>query len=594
MARDEASLPVPRAAEAKVRIDQPLRRAARAVWDNRSEPSFTADVLRHGGCADCSLGSDGLYDRAQDGVHLCGLRLSGLRRWTRAGLDPSGLPDRKRLERMGRRDLERLGRLTVPLLYRRGVEQSEVLGWSDALKLAINRLEGAAGSWSLLCDDHSSSNETLFALSRLARGGGAHAIGFHGSDRAGVALDVLEESLGHSASTTSLSALQEADLVVLWGSVLDRHPVLGKLLVTARSRGTRVVAVHPDGRGAAETMLLPSRLVVGTRASRAVDRTYTLLPGESEQSYASRLLAGVLHEGATDLDYLTSRTAVLLDSGVPSLARLGVGPSGDRPAMAPVARDLVEELCNANRAVLVLGEGESCTAEQHRSLMRALTTLWLVRGWLGRPGAGILVAGAGAASQGARDLGLVDITEGSRASVRELEEAKLVYCDGDGLSNERHKGYESISGFLGVETQVHQACYLDPSMFAGEAKEVLVLPVQSRFEQTGGSTSTSLDRWVRFSPEIQGHPVGDVPAAWQLPLQLLSGLSGGAPAQLQDVVELREAMMVAQPLYGPLCDLGCPGDGFQWGGETLYGTRFATEDGRARLPWLEPPGFAVD
>ena len=586
MVRDNVSPRARTAARSKARIDRPFRRAARALWDNLSEPAFSADVLRYGVCGGCSLGSDGLSDPVLHGVHLCGLRLAGLRRWTRAALELERLPDHQRLSAMDRRALEELGRCAVPLLHRRGLDRLEVLGWEDALKLATRRLEGAGGRWSLLCDDHSSSNETLFALSQLAHGQGAQQVGLKGSPRTAAALDVLEEHLGHAAGTTSLAALNEADLVVLWGSVLEGHPVLAKMLVTARSGGTRVVAVHAESQQQSETLVLPSRLALAPIPSRAVDQSYAL-SGASEAQQAWDLLLGLVGTGSIDSDYLATRTDGWPRPGGSEEELASSLLASSHGSAAPVSMDLLRELSRASRAVIVVGDGMPCSAEGHRSLVRALTAICLLRGWLGRSGAGILVAGGGAASQGARDLGLGSSPIDEGFSLAGDGDAKLVYCVGDGTAGAGPGGYEEVSGFGAVPTRIHQACYLDPSMFVGDAEEVLVLPVQSRFEQRGGSSATSLDRRVRFGPEIQGHPVGALRPDWQIPLEILRGLRGptAIDSALPDVVALREAMASAQPRYAPLVDLRQSGDGFQWGGETLYESRFATHDGRAHLPW---------
>ena len=49
---------------------------------------------------------------------------------------------------------------------------------------------------------------------------------------------------------------------------------------------------------------------------------------------------------------------------------------------------------------------------------------------------------------------------------------------------------------------------------------LVLLPAQTRYEQTGGGTSTNTERRIRFSPEIPGRRIGEAVAEWEIPARL--------------------------------------------------------------------------
>ena len=51
----------------------------RVVWENRDQLPLAWRILKHGVCDGCALGTAGLKDWTQDGIHLCMVRLELMR-----------------------------------------------------------------------------------------------------------------------------------------------------------------------------------------------------------------------------------------------------------------------------------------------------------------------------------------------------------------------------------------------------------------------------------------------------------------------------------------------------------------------------------
>ena len=56
--------------------------------------------------------------------------------------------------------------------------------------------------------------------------------------------------------------------------------------------------------------------------------------------------------------------------------------------------------------------------------------------------------------------------------------------------------------------RVHQDILVSPQMLVEPGETVVLLPAATRYEQRGGGTSTTTERRVAFSPEIDGARVG--------------------------------------------------------------------------------------
>ena len=106
--------------------------AVRVMWENRDELPFAWRILKHGVCDGCALGTSGLKDWTQEGVHLCMVRLELMRLNTAPALDPERLKDVSPLAGMSSRELRALGRLPEPMIRRKGEKGFRVVAWDEA------------------------------------------------------------------------------------------------------------------------------------------------------------------------------------------------------------------------------------------------------------------------------------------------------------------------------------------------------------------------------------------------------------------------------------------------------------------------------
>ncbi len=139
-----------------------------------------------------------------------------------------------------------------------------------------------------------------------------------------------------------------------------------------------------------------------------------------------------------------------------------------------------------------------------------------------------------------------------------------------------------------VPLRVHQDLILTEQMFIEpktDAGEVLLLPAKTIYEQTDGSTVTSAERRVMFSPELPCE-VGETRSHWRIlrdvaatayPNRATEFACASAPAIREEIARVVAGYHGTQYLQHV-------GDAFQAGGPRLFHDRqFATSDGKAHF-----------
>src|SRR5215203_2924268 len=121
---------------------RPFLEMAKVVWENRDNLPYAWRILNEGVCDGCSLGPRGLRDDVIDGVHLCTTRLKLLRLNTMPALAPVDVIDMERLREKTNRELQALGRLPYPYLYRKGDRGFRRLSWTEAMEVVADGTKG--------------------------------------------------------------------------------------------------------------------------------------------------------------------------------------------------------------------------------------------------------------------------------------------------------------------------------------------------------------------------------------------------------------------------------------------------------------------
>ncbi|GAA4811524.1 FdhF/YdeP family oxidoreductase [Nocardioides caeni] len=305
------------------------------------------------------------------------------------------------------------GRLTEPMVKRSGADHYEPIGWDEAFSLLAEELNALASpDEAMFYTSGRVSNEAAFLLQLFARAFGTNNLPdcsnmCHESSGSG-----LGESLGIGKGTVSLADLHVADLVVVVGqNPGTNHPRMLSALEQTKRNGGKVVAVNPLPEAGLLRFKNPQkpRGVVG-RGTEIADQFLKIRPGGDLALFQmlNRLLLDAEDAApgtVLDHDFIASDT-----TGFEEFSRhVRSVEWSDVLDATGLRREEIEELADrvlASRRVIV------CWAmgiTQHRhgvATIREMVNFLLLRGNLGREGAGVCPVRGHSNVQGDRTMGI--------------------------------------------------------------------------------------------------------------------------------------------------------------------------------------------
>jgi molybdopterin-dependent oxidoreductase alpha subunit len=600
---------------------------ARVAWENRRDLGYAWRILAHGVCDGCSLGPRGLRDDVMSGVHLCMTRLNLLRLNTMGPAPEESLTDLARLRALGNPELHRLGRLPFPMVHRAGSDRLHRLSWDEALSIVAEELRDVPGErMGFFATSRGLVNETYYAFTKAARLLGSNHVDLCARLCHAASVSGLKETLGVPAPTCSLKDMIGSDLVVILGSHLaNNQPVTTKYLCYAKRQGTRILVVNPMREPALERYWVPSDLRSALFGTRLMDDFFQVAVG-GDVAFLHGVMKHLIERDWVDRAFVAERT-----SGFEELRAFLAGLPWERLerrsglARADMLR-FAEQYARARTAVFVYSMGLT----QHRfgvDNVKAVVNLALARGMLGREKCGIMPIRGHSGVQGGGECGVDPdkypggfevAVEADRRRFEELWRAPLPAWKGHRtlqMLEAAHRGeldfLYSLGGNLletlpdraymlealsGLELRIHQDVVLNTSAVL-PGRTVLLLPAETRYETAGGGTSTSTERRIRFSPQIEGRRIAEARPEWEIPVRVALAARPALARSFpwKGTPDIRREMAVAMPIYAGIESLEREGQWVQWGGERLFADGFTRmPGGRARfsavpLPEVEIP-----
>jgi molybdopterin-dependent oxidoreductase alpha subunit len=308
--------------------------------------------------------------------------------------------------------LEAQGRLAEPLWRRPGSQHFEAISWHSALVRAGTALSALpSADAAVFYTSGRASNEAAFLYQLLAREYGTNNLPdcsnlCHESSGTG-----LGEMIGIGKGTVSLADFEQADLILVLGqNPGSNHPRMLTTLQQAARRGCRIVSVNPLRERGLVRFRHPQELegLLGRGTEIASHFVRVRVGGDIA------LLKGVMKEllrleaergGVLDRSFLAEHTLglVALEESLASfdLSELETESGVPRQQM----RELAELYAGSERTIACWAMGLT----QHRhgvGNVQEVMNLLLLRGNIGRPGAGPCPVRGHSNVQGDRTMGI--------------------------------------------------------------------------------------------------------------------------------------------------------------------------------------------
>lgn len=348
------------------------------------------------------------------------------------------------------RDLEGAGRLTRPLRYNSKTDHYEPIDYAEAFRIAGDALQGLASPEQVefYCSGRA-SNEAAFLWQLYGRAFGTNNFPdcsnmCHEATSLGLA-----ESIGIGKGTVTLDDFEQADAIFCIGhNPGTNHPRMLSTLRDAARRGAAIVAVNPMRERGLERfqspqhigdMLRPSGVPLASSYHQVrVGGDLAMLKGIMKSLFemdTTDLAAG--GSGVLDRAFLAEHTTGL-DALLTDLRETGWD---EIEKGSGLSRSDIEEMAttyaSADRVIVCYGMGIT----QHRrgtDNVHQIANLLLLRGNIGKPGAGICPLRGHSNVQGDRTVGVTELP--TKAFLDRLDAAFMI-------RSPRRNGHDAVAAF---------------------------------------------------------------------------------------------------------------------------------------------------
>lgn len=422
-------------------------------------------------------------------------------------------------------ELEDFGRLTHPMVYDAATDKFRPIAWEAAFARIGELLRGLASPDQVeFYTSGRASNEAAYLFQLFAREFGTNNFPdcsnmCHEASSVG-----LPRSIGIGKGTVSLADFDMAELIISIGhNPGTNHPRMMGTLHDAARRGVPIIVFNPMRERALERFADPQNVVeMATYGSTDIASSYFQVKAGGDAAALKGIMKALLALEATQGDVLDHRFIAEHTHGFETLAAdLNATAWVDIEKASGLSRDELEQVAAAyaksNATIVAYGMGIT----QHNTgtgNVRLIADLLLLRGNIGKPGAGICPLRGHSNVQGNRTVGITE--KPSQGFLDRIEKAfgftppkahghdavKAMEAMIDGSA----KALICLGGNLAVALPDPQRCFpamgkLDLSVHMGTklnrshllvAKETFLLPVLGRTEldvQESGPQSVTVE-----------------------------------------------------------------------------------------------------
>lgn len=340
--------------------------------------------------------------------------------------------------------LSQQGRLTHPMVLRPGEGHYRPIGWDAAYGLIAEQLRSLASpDEAVFYTSGRTSNEAAFLYQLLVRSFGTNNLPDCSNmchESSGTA---LTESIGVGKGSVSVTDIEHADLILIAGqNPGTNHPRMLSVLEKAKANGARIIAINPLPEAGLIRFKDPQtvRGVVGRGVPIADEFVQIRLGGDMAlfRGLAKLLLEGG-HEDREFIDahcygfddYVALARAVDLDT---VLDATGI--------TAAQLHRVAEQLAASRRTIVCWAMG--LTQHTHAvATIAEVTNVLLLRGMIGKPGAGLCPVRGHSNVQGDRTMGIWE-----RAPETFLAALEARY----GITVPRRHGYDTVNAIRAMRS----------------------------------------------------------------------------------------------------------------------------------------------
>ncbi|QET06371.1 FdhF/YdeP family oxidoreductase [Cupriavidus pauculus] len=351
-------------------------------------------------------------------------------------------------------ELEGMGRLTHPMVYDAATDTFKAVEWEQAFDRIGEVLRALPAEQVEFYTSGRASNEAAYLFQLFAREYGSNNFP-DCSNMCHEATSVgLPQSIGIGKGTVSLEDFDHADLIISIGhNPGTNHPRMMGTLWEASRRGVPIIVFNPLRERALERFQDPQAMLqMATFGSNRIASTYHLVRAGGDAAALKGIIKALLALDAQrgnvlDHDFIQAHTqgidAFQADIEATSWEDIERESGLGREALAEVA----EAYARANATIVTYGMGVT----QHNkgtANVRLICDLLLLRGNIGKEGAGICPLRGHSNVQGNRTVGITE-----KPSAEFLSKLEEVF----GFKPSAEHGHDAVAGMQSIITGASRA-----------------------------------------------------------------------------------------------------------------------------------------
>ncbi|MYS05281.1 FdhF/YdeP family oxidoreductase [Streptomyces sp. SID6041] len=378
------------------------------------------------------------------------------------------------------------GRITEPMLLPEGGDRYEPVTWERAFAILAEELR-ALGSpdEALFYTSGRTSNEAAFLLQLFAREFGTNNLPDCSNMCHESSGSALTETIGVGKGSVSLEDLHRADLIIVAGqNPGTNHPRMLSALEKAKAGGARIISVNPLPEAGLERFKNPQTPQGMLKGAALTDLFLQIRIGGDQALF--RLLNRLVVEtpGAVDEEFVREHT-----HGYEEFAAAAAAADWDETLAATGLRRA--EIERALEMVLASERTVVCWAmglTQHKHAVptiREVVNLLLLRGAIGRPGAGVCPVRGHSNVQGDRTMGIFE-----RPAPAFLDALDKEF----GIVSPRHHGFDVVRSIQALRDGEAKVFFAMGGNFVGATPDTEVTEAAMRRARLTVHVSTKLNR----------------------------------------------------------------------------------------------------
>ncbi|MFB7465297.1 FdhF/YdeP family oxidoreductase [Streptomyces sp. NPDC056224] len=301
------------------------------------------------------------------------------------------------------------GRITEPMYLPEGADRYEAVPWERAFEIIAEELTALdSPDEALFYTSGRTSNEAAFLFQLFAREFGTNNLPDCSNMCHESSGSALNETIGIGKGSVSLEDLHQAELIIVAGqNPGTNHPRMLSALEKAKAAGAKIISVNPLPEAGLERFKNP-QTPIGMLKGTALNDLFLQIRIGGDQALFRLLNKLVIEtEGATDEAFIREHT-----HGYEELAAAAKDADWAETLTAtgltrPEIERALAMILASKRTIVCWAMG--LTQHKHAvATIREVVNLLLLRGDIGRPGAGVCPVRGHSNVQGDRTMGIFE------------------------------------------------------------------------------------------------------------------------------------------------------------------------------------------